>query len=189
VAVAKVLGGQKRNGLTAATIAPRTLVQLTSPARPRILATMKRQLRSILLLAPLVSFGIMSPVAAEPSGFAGFSWGTARAVIEPAMKTQCEFSATYLSITDRQALVCSSYREMDNLGLGPVDVRLEFINDGLQGYTVAVRRAQEAKLRTMAPQLLRAASSTRAGAPPSGTASHMLDRCLPGFFCLTVRTH
>ena len=150
---------------------------------------MKHPLRSMLVVALLASLGIALSAAAEPSGFAGFAWGTPRAVIESAMKTGCEFSATHLSITGRPALVCSGYREMDSLGLGPVDVRLEFINDGLQGYTVAVRRAQEAKLRAVAPQILQTVSSPRAAILPSGTASHLLDSCLPGFFCLTVRTY
>ena len=150
---------------------------------------MKHPRRLILVLASLASLGIVLPAAAEPSGFAGFAWGTPRAVIESAMKTRCEFSTTHLSITDRPVLVCSSFREMDNLGLGPVDVRLEFINDGLQGYTVAVRRAQEAKLRAVAPQILQTVSSPRAAIKTSGTASHMLDTCLPGFFCLSVRTY
>ena len=96
----------------------------------------------------------MLPAAAEPSGFASFGWGTPRAVIEPALKAQCGFSTTLLSITGRQLFVCSSCHGIDNLGLGPVDVRLEFINEGLQRYTIAVRRAQEAKLRAMAPQIL-----------------------------------
>jgi hypothetical protein len=150
---------------------------------------MRHPLRLILVIAPLAWLGIALSAAAEPSGFAGFAWGTPRAVIESAMKTQCEFSTTHLSITGRHALVCSSYREMDSLGLGPVDVRLEFINDGLQGYTVAVRRAQEAKLRAVAPQILNPVSSPRAAIRPPDAASHRLDTCLPGFFCLTVRTY
>jgi hypothetical protein len=150
---------------------------------------MRRPLPLILLLASLAAFGIVSPAAAEPSGFAGFVWGTPRAVIEPAMKTQCEFSTTYLTIGKGQALACSTYHEMDSLGLGPVDLQLEFINDGLQGYVVSVRRAQEAKLRALAPQIVGAGSSMRAGAQPSGTRSQTLDSCLAGFLCLTVRTY
>lgn len=150
---------------------------------------MKHPLRLILLLAPLAAFGFVPSAAGESSGFAGFVWGTPRAVIEPAMKAQCEFSTTYLTLGGRQALACSTYHEMDSLGLGPVDVRLEFVNDRLQGYIVSVRRAQEAKLRAMAPQILRADSTTHAGAQPSGTATQTLDSCLAGFFCLTVKAY
>jgi len=88
-----------------------------------------------------------------------------------------------------QLAIIPLYTAMSDLGLDLVDVKLEFINDGLQGYTVAVRRAQEAKLRAIAPQMLRAASSARAGAQRPGMASHTLDTCLPGFFCLTVTTY
>jgi hypothetical protein len=105
------------------------------------------------------------------------------------MKTQCEFSTTHPTVKGRVALMCSDYHQMSDLGLGVVDVKLDFINDGLQGYTVAVRRAHEANLRAIAPQMLRPASPVRAGARPSGPASHTLDSCLPGFFCLTVRTY
>jgi hypothetical protein len=150
---------------------------------------MKSPIRLILLLALLAALGAAPPVAAEPSGFATFDWGTPRAVIEQAMKTQCEFSSTLATVKGRVAVVCSDYRQMSDLGLGPVDVKLDFINDGLQGYTVAVRRAQEAKLRAIAPQMLQPASPARAGARPSGMASHRLDTCLPGFFCLTVTTY
>jgi len=143
---------------------------------------MKHALGLIVVLGSLASLGIVLPAAAEPSGFAGFAWGTPLAVIEPALKGQCGFSTTVLSITGRQLFVCTGYHEMDNLGLGPADVRLEFISGGLQGYTVVVRRAHETDLRAMAPQILRAGSG-------AGTANHMLDRCLPGFFCLTVKTY
>jgi hypothetical protein len=150
---------------------------------------MKDPLRLILLLALFAAFGAVPPLAAEPSGFAAFDWGTSRAVIEQIMKPQCEFSTTHPTVNGRLALVCSGYHQMSDLGLDLVDVKLEFINDGLQGYTVAVRRAQEAKLRAIAPQMLRAASSARAGAQRPGMASHTLDTCLPGFFCLTVTTY
>jgi hypothetical protein len=150
---------------------------------------MKNALRLISLLALLAAFGAVPPVAAEPSGFAAFDWGTPRAVIEQAMKTQCEFSMTHPTVKGRVALVCSDYHQMSDLGLGLVDVKLDFINDGLQGYTIAVRRAQEAKLRAIAPQMLQPAASARAGARPPGMASHTLDTCLPGFFCLTVTTY
>ena len=150
---------------------------------------MKSPIRLILLLALLAALGAVPPVGAEPSGFAAFDWGTPRAVIEQAMKTQCEFSSTHPTVKGRVAVVCSDYRPMSDLGLGSVDVKLDFINDGLQGYTISVRRAEEAKLRAIAPQMLQPASSARAGARPSGMASHTLDTCLPGFFCLTVRTY
>ena len=150
---------------------------------------MNSPLRLILLLALLAAFGAVPPVAAEPSGFAAFDWGTPRAVIEETMTSQCEFSVTRPTLKGRLVLVCSGYHQMSDLGLGSVDLKLEFINDRLQGYTVAVRRAQEAKLRAIAPQMLQPASSSRAGAQPAGMASHMFDTCLPGFFCLTVTTY
>ena len=150
---------------------------------------MKSPLRLIVLLALLADFGAVPPVAAEPSGFAAFDWGTPRAVIEQTMTTECEFSVTRPTLKGRLVLVCSGYHQMSDLGLGSVDLKLQFINDGLQGYTVAVRRAQEAKLRAIAPQMLQPASSARAGAQPAGMASHMFDTCLPGFFCLTVTTY
>ena len=150
---------------------------------------MTNPLRSIVLFTLLAVLGAVSPVSAEPSGFAAFDWGTPRAVIEQTMKAQCEFSSTLPTVKGRVAVVCSDYRQMSDLGLGPVDVKLDFINDGLQGYTISVRRAEEAKLRAIAPQMLQPTSSARAGARPSGVASHTLDACLPGFFCLTVRTY
>jgi hypothetical protein len=150
---------------------------------------MKSAPRLIPFLTLLAALGAVPSVGAEPSGFAAFDWGTSRAVIERAMKTQCEFSSTHPTVKGRVAVVCSDYDQMSDLGLGLVDVKLDFINDGLQGYTVAVRRAQEAKLRAVAPQILQPASPARAGARPPGMASHMLDTCLPGFFCLTVRTY
>jgi hypothetical protein len=150
---------------------------------------MKNSLRLILPFALLASFGAVPSLGAEPSGFAGFDWGTPRAVIEQTMKTQCEFSTTHPTVKGRVAFMCSDYHQMSDLGLGVVDVKLEFINDGLQGYTVAVRRAQEAKLRAIAPQMLLPASSARGAARPAGMTSHTLDSCLPGFFCLTVRTY
>ena len=64
----------------------------------------------------------------------------------------------------------------------------QFINDGLHGYTVAVRRAQEAKLRAAMPQMLQAGSSAHIGAQRSSKAPHRFDACLPGFFCFTVNT-
>ena len=149
---------------------------------------MKSPLRLIVLLALLAALGPVPPAAAEPSGFATFDWGTPRAVIEQAMTTQCDFSMTRPTLNGRLVLVCSGYNQMSNLGLGSVDVKLQFINDRLQGYTLAVRRAQEAKLRAMAPQMLQPASA-RAGAQPAGLASHTFDTCLPGFFCLTVTTY
>jgi hypothetical protein len=149
-------------------------------AHPR--HAMKHVLGLILVLGSLAALGIVRPASAEPSGFAGFAWGTPLAVIEPALKAQCGFSTTVLSVLGRQLFVCSGYHEFDNLGLGPADVRLEFVNGGLQGYTVVVRRAHEAKLRAMAPQFVRATSA-------ASTGTHRLDSCLPGFFCLTVRTY
>jgi hypothetical protein len=150
---------------------------------------MSSPLRLIVLFALLAAFGAVPAVAAQPSGFAAFDWGTPRAVIEPAMTTQCEFSVTRPTLQGWLVLVCSGYDQMSDLGLGSVDVRLQFINDGLQGYTVAVRRGAEAKLRAIAPQMLQAASSTRAGAQPAGMVTHTFDTCLPGFFCLTVTTY
>lgn len=150
---------------------------------------MKYSFRSTLLLAALASLGAVPPLAAEPTGFAGFDWGTPRTVIEHTMKTQCGFSHVYPTLNGQRALSCSGYQPMGNMGLGLVDVKLEFVDDSLQGYRVAVRRAEEAKLRAIAPQILQRASSARAGAPPSGTASHGFDTCLPGYFCLTVRAH
>lgn len=105
------------------------------------------------------------------------------------MKTQCGFSHVYPTLNGQRALTCSGYHPMGDLGLGTVDVKLEFIDDALQGYRVAVRRAQEAKLRAITPQILQRASAARTGAQPSATASHGFDTCLPGFFCLTVRTY
>jgi hypothetical protein len=150
---------------------------------------MNSPLRLILLLALLAAFGAVPPVAAEPSGFAAFNWGTPRAVIEESMTSQCEFSVTRPTLKGRLVLVCSGYHQMSDLGLGSVDLKLQFINDGLQGYTVAVRRAHEEKLRAIAPQMLQPASSARAGAQRAGMASHTFDTCLPGFFCLTVTTY
>ena len=150
---------------------------------------MNNPLRLILLLALLAAFGAVPPVAAEPSGFAAFDWGTPRAVIEQTMTTQCDFSMTRPTLNGRLVLVCSGYHQMSNLGFGSVDVKLQFINDRLQGYTIAVRRAEEAKLRAIAPQMLQPASSARAGAQRAGLASHAFDTCLPGFFCLTVTTY
>jgi hypothetical protein len=150
---------------------------------------MKNPLRLILLLALLAAFGAVPALAAEPTGFAAFDWGTPRAVIEQAMKPQCEFSVTRPTLKSRLVLICSGYHQMSDLGLDSVDVKLQFINDGLQGYTVAVRRAEEAKLRAIAPQMLQPATSARAGARPAGVASHTLDTCMPGFFCLTVTTY
>ena len=79
----------------------------------------------------------------------------------------------YTQVNGQHALRRSGYQIED---LGPVDVVLEFVDDGLQGYTVIVRRAQEAKLRAATPHILKAASS----------APHRLDACLAGFFCLEV---
>ena len=90
---------------------------------------MKSPLRLMVLLALLAAFGAVPPAAAEPSGFLTFDWGTPRAVIEQTMTTQCDFSMTRPTLNGRLVLVCSGYNQMSNLGLGSVDVKLQFIND------------------------------------------------------------
>jgi hypothetical protein len=146
---------------------------------------MKSPIRLILLLALLAALGAVPPVGAEPSGFAAFDWGTPRAVIEQAMKTQWRIFE-YPIPPSRAGLrsFAPITAPMSDLGLGSVDVKLDYINDGLHG--VHHFRPPRRRGKASGHRATNAAASflgARTGARPSGMASHTLDTCLPGFFC------
>ncbi len=144
-------------------------------------------LRFPLVVLSVAGLGAVPGSAGEVDGFAGFAWGTPRAVVADALKAQCPFALSYLTPAGYHRFVCSGY---DMPTLGRVYLSLEFIDDGLRGYSVAVPEAQEAKLRATAPRVAdEALLRVSGGSAPARSPHVFFDRCIPRSVCLIVRTY
>jgi hypothetical protein len=77
-------------------------------------------------------------LAQEPTGFAGFAWGTPRIVVDNEfVKKRCPWHTTYPTLRGHQRIACSDY---DMSPVGTVYLTLDFVGDVLTGYQVAVPR-------------------------------------------------
>jgi hypothetical protein len=128
-------------------------------------------------------------LAQEPTGFAGFAWGTPRVVVDTEfVKERCPWHTTYPTIRGHQRIVCSDYQMST---VGPVYLTLDFVGDVLTGYQVAVPRRLGWALRAAVPDLLATPAPTLPG-KTRGTWRANVDisesQCLPSSVCLTVAT-
>jgi hypothetical protein len=146
--------------------------------------------RMWLILGVVILSGAPPASAQEPAGFAGFGWGTPRALIaERLVPARCGWSLTMSTLSGQKRIVCRDYRM--NL-LGPVYLTLDFINDALRGYVIAVPRRLASELRTAARELL--SEPAVAGPTPGGRAwktnvEFAESTCTPGSVCLAVTAY
>jgi hypothetical protein len=126
-------------------------------------------------------------LAQEPSGFAGFAWGTPRLVVgDELVKRRCPRHMTYTTLRGYQSVVCTDYQLS---AVGPVRLTLDFVGEVFTGYEIAVPRQLGSALRAAVPDILATPARTVPGMSArtwktSVNISELM--CLPSSVCLTV---
>jgi hypothetical protein len=126
-------------------------------------------------------------LAQEPTGFAGFAWGTPRVVVSHGLvKEHCPQYMTYTTLRGYQSVVCTDYQLS---AVGPVRLTLDFVGEVFTGYGIAVPRQLGSALRAAVPDILATPARTVPGMrgrtwKSSVNISEMM--CLPSSVCLTV---
>jgi hypothetical protein len=126
-------------------------------------------------------------LAQEPTGFAGFAWGTPRAVVsDELVKERCPRHTTYTTLRGYQSIACTDYQLS---AVGPVHLTLDFVGEVFTGYGIAAPRRLGAALRAAVPDILAKPARTVPGMSggtwkTSVTISESM--CLPSSVCLTV---
>jgi hypothetical protein len=126
-------------------------------------------------------------LAQEPTGFAGFAWGTPRVVVSNELaKEHCPWRTTYTTLQGHQRIVCTDYQLS---AVGPVYLTLDFVGEVFTGYGVTVPRQFGSALRASIPDVL---AMPARGVPGMSrrTWKTSVDisesQCLPSSVCLTV---
>ena len=126
-------------------------------------------------------------LAQEPTGFAGFAWGTRRVVVSDELaKERCPWRTTYATLQGHQRIVCTGCQLS---AVGPVYLTLDFVGEVFTGYGVTVPRQLGSALRAAIPDIL---ATPARGVPGMSRRSWKTSvnvselQCLPSSVCLTV---
>lgn len=144
------------------------------------------------IVIAVVGFPDVPVLAGEPTGLAEFPWGAARDQMALGLvRDKCASSLALDGLQDRK-IVCYGY-QLESVG--PVTLKLEFIDGTFQGYdiTVPLRRASELKTAVTAqlgtPTFVSAVGESIGWEWPSGTVAVFTRRCIASEeACLLVST-
>jgi hypothetical protein len=126
-------------------------------------------------------------LAQEPTGFAGFAWGTPRVVVNDELaKERCPWRTTYTTLHGHKRIVCSDYQFSV---VGPVYLTLDFVGEVFTGYEVTVPRQLGSALRAAIPDILATPARAVPGMSHRTWKTSVIiseSQCFPSSVCLTV---
>jgi hypothetical protein len=145
-----------------------------------------KPMKPVVITMMMLTFLAAAEVPAQgATGFAGFGWGTPRAaIIERLVTVRCAWHMTMTTVRGNKRVVCRDY---ELTGVGRVQLTLEFINDALRGYRIAVPRRAADRLKARAPEIVGAPAEPLG--PWRGQAEITERNCLAGLVCLGVTTY
>jgi hypothetical protein len=152
-------------------------------------------MRMLRLLIGMIAIVPTSAMAAEPTGFEEFAFGTTRSalVVEPTFRTRCHPAPETQTAGRAQGwrVTCPTYDLND---LGPMRVAILFAEeDRLVGYVLYIARDRQADVRSRIESLYGPPTRqweqgrTIAWLWPSGTEASLTTFCRGSDGCLTVK--